>query len=201
MANSFTVSHDHFVSSVSKISVNLQRKTWSSVNVAQYLNELSDSSARQALSRCCASENWVAGMLAARPFASPDAVEAAASQIASQLVRDDWLQAFAAHPRIGDLESLREKYSSTRRWASGEQSGVAKATEATIQELARLNHQYVERFGYIFIVCATGKSADQMLAILRGRLPNRPDDELLIAAQEQQKITLVRLRKLAPSAP
>jgi OHCU decarboxylase len=138
-------------------------------------------------------------MLAARPFASDQSVEASAAEIAKQLCRDDWLQAFAAHPRIGDADSLREKYSSTKQWASGEQSGIAEANDATIQELAQLNNDYVEKFGYIFIVCATGKSADEMLAILRDRLPNHPDAELLIAAQEQQKITLLRLRKLAPS--
>ena len=171
------------------------------MNVAVYLNSLSDQSARDALTQCCASESWVEGMLAARPFACVDAVEQAADQVASQLARDDWLQAFAAHPQIGDLDSLREKYSNTKRWASGEQSAVAEASEATTQELARLNHLYVERFGYIFIVCATGKSAEEMLAILRSRLANLPADELMIAAQEQQKITLLRLRKLAPSTP
>lgn len=168
------------------------------MTLANYLSSLSDESARTALSQCCAAETWVEGMLAARPFGSIQAVEAAATRIANQLSRDDWLQAFAAHPRIGDLESLRQKFSSTKQWASGEQSGIAAADEATIQELARLNHDYYEKFGYIFIVCATGKSADQMLAILRDRLRNQPNAELLIAAQEQQKITLLRLKKLAP---
>lgn len=169
------------------------------MNLAHHLNSLSDESARTALEQCCAAENWVDGMLNARPFASIQSVEAAASEIAQRLGPDDWLQAFAAHPRIGDLESLRERYASTKKWASGEQSGIADADETTIEELAQLNHDYVEKFGYIFILCATGKSADQMLAILRHRLRNAPDDELAIAAQEQQKITLLRLRKLAPS--
>lgn len=169
------------------------------MNIAIHLNSLSDESARTALAQCCAAENWIAGMLAARPFASDKLLEAAAAEIAKQLSRDDWLEAFAAHPRIGDVESLREKYAGTKQWASGEQSGIETADEVTIQELARLNHDYVEKFGYIFIVCTTGKSADQMLAILRDRLPNHPDVELAIAAQEQQKITLLRLRKLAPS--
>ena len=169
------------------------------MNLAHYLNSLSDESARTALAECCSAENWIQGMLAARPFASDQLVEAAAAEIAKQLSRGDWLQAFAAHPRIGDVESLRERYASTKQWASSEQAQVAEANDATIQELAHLNNDYVEKFGYIFIVCATGKSADQMLAILRARLLNHPDAELLIAAQEQQKITLLRLRKLAPS--
>jgi OHCU decarboxylase len=107
------------------------------------------------------------------------------------------LAAFAAHPRIGDVDSLRTKFAHTKTWASGEQAGVDAASEDTLIRLADGNDAYFDRFGYIFIVCATGKSADQMLALLEARLPNDAVTELPIAAAEQRKITQLRLQKLA----
>ncbi len=136
-------------------------------------------------------------MMAARPFDDDQSLEKAAQTAAERLSREDWLEAFAGHPRIGDINSLREKYASTKQWASGEQAGVNTASEATLQELARCNDLYFDRYGYIFIVCATGKTADEMLSILKSRLDNDPNEELQIAALEQQKITWIRLQKLA----
>lgn len=109
---------------------------------------------------------------------------------------DDWKGAFAQHPRIGDLESLKKKFASTAQWAAGEQSGVQDADTETLKALADANRQYEERFGYIFIVCATGKSAGEMLAMLNSRLKNDPAVEIEVAADEQNKITRLRLEKL-----
>ena len=108
----------------------------------------------------------------------------------------DWKEAFAQHPKIGDIESLNKKFSSTAQWASGEQSGVGNALPETINALAEGNKRYEEKFGYIFIVCATGQTADEMLAMLQTRLQNNPEVEIEIAADEQNKITKLRIEKL-----
>jgi OHCU decarboxylase len=167
--------------------------------IAQTLNSMSESQAREALANCCASQPWVEQMLAARPFADDEAVEEAAEAAACRLGEQDWLEAFAAHPVIGDIETLRKKYAATKSLAANEQAGVATATEATLQELATLNREYAERFGFIFIVFATDKTADEMLAILKDRINNPRGRELMNAAGEQMKITRLRLQKL--SAP
>lgn len=108
----------------------------------------------------------------------------------------DWKEAFAHHPKIGDIDSLKKKFVSTAAWASGEQSGVNTATEETIRALAEGNRLYEEKFGYIFIVCATGKSAEEMLRLLQERLQNDPVTEIQVAADEQNKITKIRIEKL-----
>src|SRR5262249_25549324 len=109
----------------------------------------------------------------------------------------DVLEAFEHHPRIGaDLAALREKFGSTATLAASEQASVARASEATLVALRDANVRYEAKFGHIFIVCATGKSADERLAILRSRLDNDPETELRIAAGEQAKITRLRLEKL-----
>ena len=94
------------------------------------------------------------------------------------------------------MEALREKFASTSTWAEGEQAAVKQASQETLEALAAGNEDYERKFGYIFIVCATGKTADEMLALLQARLPNTPADEILIAAGEQDKITRLRLEKL-----
>jgi 2-oxo-4-hydroxy-4-carboxy-5-ureidoimidazoline decarboxylase len=161
------------------------------------LNSLPAADARLELLRCCGSRHWADAMVARRPFADEAAILAAADELWSQATRDDCLEAFAAHPKIGgDLAELRRKFAHTATWSSQEQGGLSSASEATIQRLAELNRVYDERFGHIFIVCATGKSAAEMLAILESRLGNRPDDELRIAAEEQRKIMHLRLEKL-----
>ncbi len=136
-------------------------------------------------------------MLARRPFADDAAVFSAAAEVADTLHEADWLEAFAAHPLIGDVDSLRIKYAATRETAAGEQAGVGGAAEATLAELAALNRQYATRFGFIFIVFATGKSAAEMLAILKQRIENTREVELNSASVEQLKIARLRLQKLA----
>lgn len=167
------------------------------MSITAKLNGLPDDDAQAALTSCCAAERWVSGMLAARPFASDAALFAACDAVAATLTESDWLEAFAAHPLIGDVDSLRKKYAATKQLAAGEQSGIDAASEATLRELAELNRSYAERLGFIFIVFATGKTADEMLAILKSRIDNSRDQELANAAAEQLKITRLRIEKLA----
>ena len=133
-----------------------------------------------------------------RPFADDAAVVQTGSSMRGNAFNQPtgWKR-FCAHPKIGDVDSLRAKFANTRDWASNEQAGVTEASDSVLQRLSELNREYEAKFGYIFIVCATGKSADEMLAILESRLPNDPTTELRTAAQEQLKITLLRLQKLA----
>ena len=170
------------------------------MSIAATLNAMDDNEARAALTNCCAAGAWVEGMLSRRPFADDNAVLTAAAAVAATLGEVDWLEAFAAHPLIGDVESLRKKYAATREVAAGEQAGVSGAADATLAELAALNRQYAERFGFIFIVFATGRSAAEMLAILQRRIENARDEELKNAAAEQLKIMQLRLQKLAAEA-
>ncbi len=167
------------------------------MSISAKLNALADAEARTALTNCCAAHKWVSSMLAARPFANDDALFKACDRVAATLTESDWLEAFAAHPLIGDVDTLRQKYAATKQLAAGEQSGVDAASEATLRELAKLNGNYAERFGFIFIVFASGKTADEMLAILKSRINNSRDQELANAAAEQLKITRLRIEKLA----
>jgi OHCU decarboxylase len=141
------------------------------------------------LLECCGSRNWAAQMLAARPYRDVSQLETMATDIWWRLAPTDWLEAFSKHPKIGEKGKVSQ-------WSSEEQSGMNSAAIATAKKLAALNQTYFDKFGWIFIVCATGKSAEEMLSLLEARLPNRPEDELPIAAAEQNKITLLRLRKL-----
>ena len=159
-------------------------------------NAMTESDARGALELCCVSENWVAGMLAVRPFVDGDAARNAADEVWAGLGEPDFLQAFEGHPKIGDVKSLAAKYQSSGGLAAHEQSGVSSATDDVIQRLADGNKSYEDRFGFIFIVCATGKSAAEMCELLEERLDNERDSELLIAAEEQRKILRLRLEKL-----
>jgi 2-oxo-4-hydroxy-4-carboxy-5-ureidoimidazoline decarboxylase len=135
-------------------------------------------------------------MAARRPFREVDAVFAAADQVWATCDRQDVLEAFRHHPKIGDVASLRARFASTQKWAEGEQAGVRAAADEVLKKLAAGNEAYEQRFGHIFIVCATGKTAEEMLALLEERLNNRPEVELRIAAGEQAKITRIRLGKL-----
>jgi 2-oxo-4-hydroxy-4-carboxy-5-ureidoimidazoline decarboxylase len=167
----------------------------------QELNQLSDEAAREELLRCCHSSRWVEFVLSRRPYGSFSDLSKAADEGFAGLQREDWLEAFAGHPKIGDMNSLRAKYANTRDWSAGEQSGVNAAEEAVLQGLADGNTDYEKRFGHIFIVCATGKTAAQMLDLLRSRIDNDPAEELKIAANEQTKITKIRLEKLCQEVP
>jgi 2-oxo-4-hydroxy-4-carboxy-5-ureidoimidazoline decarboxylase len=148
------------------------------------------------LTKCCGSSAWIKRML---PFIPADdmieLLEDAEEQW-WQCSEEDWKEAFGHHPKIGDVESLTKKFASTAQWASGEQSAVNVASKEIIEALAEGNHLYEEKFGYIFIVCATGKSAEEMLLLLQSRLKNNPEEEIKIAAEEQNKITKLRIEKL-----
>ena len=132
-------------------------------------------------------------MLARRPFASETAAVEAARQEWFRLSPDDWREAFSHHPTIGDQASLHARFPLTHQLSAREQAGVADAGEALLESLAKRNEEYHLKFGYVFIVCATGKRADEMLALLEARLPNEPEIEIRIAAQEQAQITALRL--------
>lgn len=165
------------------------------MNVGAF-NAIPTDDARAAMLRCCGSRRWADAMLVRRPFASADELFAAADAVWAALDRDDWLEAFAAHPRIGDINSLKQKFAATAAWSEGEQAGVAGADDAILHDLAAGNAQYEERFGHTFIVCATGKTAAEMLVLLRSRLANDAATELRVAAAEQAKIMHLRLEKL-----
>jgi len=141
----------------------------------------------QELRNVCGSKRWVEAMLAARPFASWDTLAESAAHVWLSLDPADWLEAFAAHPRIGEKKP---------GWSSQEQSGTRGAAEETMRALAEGNRAYEEQFGFLYLVCATGRSADDMLANLRERMHNTRDTELRIAAEEQAKIIALRLEKL-----
>ena len=159
------------------------------------LNSWDETTARAAFLRCCGSARWAERMAALRPFASEEQLFQHAQDVWQKLTRSDWLEAFAAHPRIGDVNALRVKFA-TAEWAKGEQAGAAGASEEVLHGLAEGNRQYEANFGYLFIVCATGKTAAEMLALLRRRLENDPEQELLVAGGEQARITRLRLEKL-----
>ena len=167
------------------------------------LNALDPDAATRAFLGCCGSTRWASGMTVARPFASADAMADAADRIWASLDPNDWLEAFASHPRIGAGGAGRAGAGGAggASWASDEQAGVQSATSDLRHRLADGNRSYEARFGYIFIVCATGKSAGEMLAILELRLRNDPEVELTIAAEEQRRITRLRLAKLIADTP
>ena len=131
-----------------------------------------------------------------RPFGSRDQLLTAARDDWFALGPADWREAFRHHPRIGDRDALRRRFAATAHLAEKEQSGVAGASDVVLTALADGNRAYEQKFGYIFIVCATGQTADEMLRALNARLPNHPEDEILIAAVEQAKITALRLLRL-----
>lgn len=160
------------------------------------LNSLPKPALAEALSKCCGATAWVEAMTTVFPVAAEETLFAQASTIWHQLAPKDWREAFTHHPKIGDINSLKEKFASTSTWAAGEQAAVQHTSEAVLEALAAGNARYEEKFNYIFIVCATGKSAEEMLALLEARLPNEPDQEIHIAMEEQAKITEIRLKKL-----
>ena len=159
-------------------------------------NNLTRPECEEALRQCCVSTRWIEGMISARPFIDENTLYQAADQIWAGLDMPDYLEAFEGHPKIGDINSLKAKYANTKALAAGEQSGASDANAAVLEGLADGNAEYEKRFGFIFIVCATGKSAEEMLALLNARLDNDMITELAIAAGEQAKITRLRLQKM-----
>ena len=157
------------------------------------LNALPDTDAEHILRSCCGSSRWVESMMARRPFASHDMLHAAADDSWHACSEADWLEAFSHHPRIGDQSAAGP--------ASVEQAGMQSASVSVQDEMAALNRAYEERFGHIYIVCATGKSAEEMRDIARHRIDNDPPTELRNAAEEQRKIMHLRLEKLFGDEP
>ncbi|SVA66458.1 uncharacterized protein METZ01_LOCUS119312 [marine metagenome] len=131
-----------------------------------------------------------------RPFNSTDNLFQKAESIWFSLSTDDWLEAFTHHPKIGNMDSLRKKFQNTKSLSKNEQSGVNDASENTLINLAESNQLYEDKFGFIFIVCATGKSSKEMLALIKTRLENNSETEMKSAAIEQNKITQIRLQKI-----
>ena len=166
------------------------------------LEELNQGDSEQAcieLLKCCGSSQWTEKMLAARPYKSVSHLLELAGQIWSDFGEVDYLEVFAAHPKIGESKAP-EKAKNTESWTSKEQAGMMSADEQTKLKLKTKYQKYAEKFGYIFIVYATGKSASEILELLRIRLENSPETELEIAAGEQMKITNLRLNKMLRDA-
>ncbi|MDA9563155.1 2-oxo-4-hydroxy-4-carboxy-5-ureidoimidazoline decarboxylase [Flavobacteriales bacterium] len=159
-------------------------------------NQLPPSKLKGELEKCCVAKKWINGVASATPFTSVGNLIESSNNSWQNCAEEDWLEAFTGHPKIGDLSSLSKKYSNTSDWANNEQSGMNEADLEIIRKLADGNKKYEDKFGFIFIVCATGKTATEMLALLEARLPNNRIDELVIAAAEQHKITQLRLNKL-----
>lgn len=153
------------------------------------LDALSRGAAEAELFSCCGSREWARRMAQGRPFGDLARLLDAADRVWRSLSESDWREALAAHPRIGDSTAAGR--------AAEEQSGALAAPAPTREDLVRANREYEARFGHIFVVCASGKSAEEMLALCRTRLHNDPNTELRLAAEEQRKITRLRLEKLA----
>ncbi len=162
-------------------------------------NRLPRQRAMRALLDCCGSKKWAQQIAARRPFASEPEFMGAADSIWSALTREDWLEAFLHHPPIGETRAKARQSATASRWSSNEQSSAQKATPEVLQTLTAQNRAYADKFGYVFLICATGKSSEEILHALRQRLPNDPGTELRVAAEEQRKITRLRLEKLLES--
>ncbi|MCW8832011.1 MAG: 2-oxo-4-hydroxy-4-carboxy-5-ureidoimidazoline decarboxylase [Colwellia sp.] len=160
------------------------------------LNNAATEQASDSFMQCCTSSAWVKAMVLARPFKDKYDLAKQADFIWQNLAEVDYLEAFDGHPQIGNLATLRAKYINTKALASGEQHAVNEASEQVLLRLSQGNAEYLDKFGFIFIVCATGKTAAQMLALLEARLPNDRATELVNAAEEQRKIFHLRLEKL-----
>jgi OHCU decarboxylase len=160
------------------------------------LDDLSLAEAAARLRVCCGSLRWVDAMAGARPFKTPQRARDEADRIWNGLAREDWLEAFDHHPRIGERKAAIPQGEAGSALSSQEQARAAAASDAIREQLARVNADYERRFGYIYIVCASGKSAEELLAIARSRLGNDPETELCVAAEEQRQIMQLRLAKL-----
>lgn len=163
------------------------------------LNALPAEKAERELRTCCGSAEWARRMAAARPFRDRESLLERADAAWWALDEAGWREAFRSHPRIGERKADAGQTGREQAWSAGEQSAVTTAADATRDALAEGNRAYEARFGYIYIVCATGRSADELLALLRSRLANDPATEIRTAAEEQRKITRIRLDKLLAS--
>ena len=166
------------------------------ISALKQLNALAPEQAAAEFLKCCGSRVWANALSDARPFIDADALFHKADSVWWSLGENEWLQAFRAHPKIGEQKAAASQSEQARSWSAQEQSGVHDAATETKKALAAGNQEYEKRFGFIFIVCATGKTSKEMLAILYERLRNDPATELRVAAEEQRKITRLRLEKL-----
>ena len=164
--------------------------------VTHRLNTMSVGDTGDALARCCGSRRWVRAMVAARPYVDDAGLFDIAERTWWTLDPDDWLEAFSHHPRIGEREATRPAHDQEREWSAGEQAGMDQAGREVHDGMVAGNLEYEERFGHVFLICATGRSGDEMLTALRERLSNDPAEELKVAAAEQVKITRLRLLRL-----
>jgi len=163
------------------------------MNVLEF-NKLDSNVAEKELFSCCGSQKWTSFLMKHFPFSSAEDLVSKATDIwYNKCLADDWRASFSHHPKIGDTSSLKKKY------AGDEQSSVKSASASTIESLAKANEDYENKFGFIFIVCASRKSAEEMLRLLKDRLSNNTHDEMNIAMGEQHKITIIRLKKLLDS--
>lgn len=165
----------------------------------QRLNRLSKTEARKAFLDCCGSAIWASQMLERMPFADVASIFDTADKLWAALNEAEWLQAFHHHPAIGAQRGEKTQSATAKRWSRGEQAVAKSAGPQTRAGLALANQEYREKFGYVFLICATGKTAQEILTTLRQRLPNDPAVELRVAAEEQRKITRIRLEKLLAS--
>lgn len=152
---------------------------------------------KEILFSCCGSQKWVDELIKLFPFATEEELINNATRVwYNECSEADWMESYSHHPKIGDVKSLEEKFAPTKHLAGKEQAGVAAASQNLIQEFAKANQDYEPKFGFIFIVCATGKSAEEMLQLINDRLKNSKEEELNIAMGEQHKITILRLKKI-----
>ena len=162
----------------------------------EWLNSLPSELAVQELLQCCGSTRWAQQMVESRPYPSLEALIESAYDTWRSLAPDEWLEAFRSHPKIGEKKAATSVSAQSQKWSGQEQAGVSNASRETVDSLATLNRAYEQKFGFIFIICATGKTSAEMLSALRERLENDAATELPIAAAEQSKITELRLKKL-----
>ena len=160
-------------------------------------NAAGESQAIEAMIACCGARRWAEAMAAQRPIAGVEVLCAAANREWSRMEEADWLEAFARHPRIGERSPrhFAQATAKSEAWSKQEQAGAASAAARVLEELAEGNALYEQRYGFTYIVCATGKTAEEMLAILKRRLASGRATELCEAAEQQRQIMQIRLRK------
>jgi len=161
----------------------------------EQLNLLHELQAERRLLACCGSRAWARGVAAGRPYYDFAELLNTSDRVWARLSPDDWREAFSHHPRIGERAAVTRN-TTAERWSEREQARARQTSDALLDELAEVNAEYEDRFGYVFLICATAKTADQILENARARLNNDPETELRIAAEEQRRITHLRLRKL-----
>jgi OHCU decarboxylase len=157
-------------------------------------NEAEQAAAMTAMLACCGARRWAKAMVALRPYSGIESLSLTADEVWSTMEEPDWLEAFASHPRIGERK-VPDAPSQSAAWSEQEQSSAAGAHSEVLADLAELNAAYEQRFGFTYIVSATGKTAEEMLALLQRRLNNDRSSELREAAEQQRQIMQIRLGK------